>query len=210
MVKEPIAWTADMVEALTDTKEALAKAALMAHPSPGAEIARMVDASGCLAAAWSLFLEAGLGQRRYSASGSFWHALPEPSISGTCWMGGHSMPHPCRPGKSPPSIKGFHPPVHYHGQNFSMAQSLPIAATTTGNCVMALFQGWVSRFGVPVVITSECVAQFTSSLWATLCNLLNIKYGQMIKYHPQFSGLVERICHHLKDALGVVGSPRGG
>jgi hypothetical protein len=47
MVKEPIAWTADMVEALTDTKEALAKAALMAHPSPGAEIARMVDASGC-------------------------------------------------------------------------------------------------------------------------------------------------------------------
>jgi hypothetical protein len=46
-VKEPIAWTADMVEAFTDTKEPLAKAALMAHRSPGAEMALMVDTSGC-------------------------------------------------------------------------------------------------------------------------------------------------------------------
>jgi cleavage and polyadenylation specificity factor subunit 1 len=40
--KEPIAWTAEMVAAFTATKEA----ALLAHPSPGAEIALMVDALG--------------------------------------------------------------------------------------------------------------------------------------------------------------------
>jgi hypothetical protein len=38
MTKESSTWTADSVEAFTDTKEALSKAAQLAHPSPGAEI----------------------------------------------------------------------------------------------------------------------------------------------------------------------------
>jgi hypothetical protein len=45
--KERITWTADMTEVFNSTKQALAKAALLAHPSPGAEIALMVDASSC-------------------------------------------------------------------------------------------------------------------------------------------------------------------
>jgi hypothetical protein len=47
-------------------------------------------------------------------------------------------------------------------------------ATATVDCANALFQGWVSIFGVPAVITSNRGAQFTSSLLAALCNLLNI------------------------------------
>jgi hypothetical protein len=42
----------------------------------------------------------------------------------------------------------------------------------------------VSRYGVPAVITSDRGAQFTSSLWAALCSLLNIQHNQTTAYHP--------------------------
>jgi hypothetical protein len=57
-------------------------------------------------------------------------------------------------------------------------EAIPIAATTTVYCANALFQGWVSRFEVPSGITLDSGAQFTSSLWATLCSLLNIQHNQ--------------------------------
>ncbi len=81
--------------------------------------------------------------------------------------------------------------------------AIPIAATTTVDCANALFQGWVSRFGVPAVITSVRRAQFTSSLWAALCSLLNIQHNQTTAYHPQSNGMVERFHLHLKDALSA-------
>jgi hypothetical protein len=34
-------------------------------------------------------------------------------------------------------------------------EAIPITTTTTVDCANTLFQGWVSRFGVPAVITSE-------------------------------------------------------
>jgi hypothetical protein len=80
-------------------------------------------------------------------------------------------------------------------------EAIPIAATTTVDCANALFQGWVSRFGVPAVITSDHGAQFTSSLWAALCSLLNIQHNQTTAYHPQSNGMVERFHRRLKDAL---------
>jgi hypothetical protein len=60
----------------------------------------------------------------------------------------------------------------------------------------------VSRFGVPAVITSDRGAQFTSSLWAALCSLLNIQqHNQTTAYHPQSNGMVARFHRCLKDAL---------
>ncbi len=44
-------------------------------------------------------------------------------------------------------------------------------------------------------------AQFTSSLWAALCSLLNIQHNQTTAYHPQSNGMVERFHRRLKDAL---------
>ncbi len=81
-------------------------------------------------------------------------------------------------------------------------EAIPIAATTTVYCANALFQGWVSRFGVPAVITSgDRGAQFTSSLWAALCSLLNIQHNQTTAYHPQSNRMVEPFHRRLKDAL---------
>jgi transposase InsO family protein len=80
-------------------------------------------------------------------------------------------------------------------------EAIPIAATTAVDCANALFQGWVSRFGVPAVKTSYRGAQFTSSLWAPLCSLLNIQHNQTTAYHLQSNGMVERFHRRLKDAL---------
>jgi hypothetical protein len=70
-------------------------------------------------------------------------------------------------------------------------EAIPINATTTADC----------RFGVPAVITSDREAQFTSSLWAALCSLLDIQHNQTTAYHPQSNGMVERFHRRLKDAL---------
>ncbi len=54
---------------------------------------------------------------------------------------------------------------------------------------------------IPAVLTSDRGAQFTSSLWAALCSLLNIQHNQTTAYHPQSNGMVERFHRRLKDAL---------
>ena len=81
------------------------------------------------------------------------------------------------------------------------AEAVPLATTSPADCARALFRGWIARFGVPAAITSDRGSQFTSAVWATLCELLNIWHMQTTAYHPEGNGLVERFHHRLKDAL---------
>ncbi len=69
-----------------------------------------------------------------------------------------------------PASKGFTHLFTIIDRTSRWPEAIPIAATTTVDCANALFQGWVSRFRVP----TDRGAQFTSSLWAALCSLLNI------------------------------------
>ncbi|MBM3938844.1 MAG: DDE-type integrase/transposase/recombinase, partial [Sphingomonadales bacterium] len=80
-------------------------------------------------------------------------------------------------------------------------EALPVATITAADCASALFTGWITRFGVPSSITSDRGAQFTSTLWSSLCKLLNIQHISTTAYHPQGNGLVERQHQRLKDAL---------
>jgi hypothetical protein len=80
-------------------------------------------------------------------------------------------------------------------------EAIPLASTTTADCAAALLQGWIQRFGVPAIITSDRGPQFTSSLWASLCTLLSISHTQTTAYHPQSNSLVEWFHRRLKDAL---------
>ncbi len=50
-------------------------------------------------------------------------------------------------------------------------------------------------------ITSDQGAQFTSEVWASLCQRLGIKHLLTSAYHPQSNGLVERFHRQLKDSL---------
>jgi hypothetical protein len=81
------------------------------------------------------------------------------------------------------------------------AEAVPLAAITAADCAKALAAGWIARFGVPDVITSDRGAQFTSTLWASLCNILNITRNTTTAFHPQANGMVERWHRRLKDDL---------
>ena len=65
----------------------------------------------------------------------------------------------------------------------------------------ALTSGWIARFGVPSIITSDRGVQFTSQIWQILCKTLRIKHVVTTAYHPQSNGLVEQFHRQLKNAL---------
>ena len=49
--------------------------------------------------------------------------------------------------------------------------------------------------------TSDRGSQFTSAVWAAICELLNILHVQTTTYHPEGNCMVERFHRRLKDAL---------
>jgi transposase InsO family protein len=80
-------------------------------------------------------------------------------------------------------------------------EAVPLSSTTAAACASAFFHHWISRFGVPAVITSDRGVQFTSSLWSTMCTMFAIKHVQTPAYHPQANGAIERLHRRLKDSL---------
>ena len=80
-------------------------------------------------------------------------------------------------------------------------EAIPIPDATATSCVRALIRHWIARFGVPDDITSDCCAQFTSSLWKELGNMLGVKMQRTSAYHPQAKGMIERLHRQLKNSL---------
>jgi len=83
---------------------------------------------------------------------------------------------------------------------------LPIKGTTAQVVADGFVQVWVSRFGVPAVVTTDRGAQFLSSTWACLCRHLGMRHVKTTAYHPQANGLVERLHRQIKEALRARGS----
>ncbi len=59
--------------------------------------------------------------------------------------------------------------------------------------------GWISRFGTPSTITTDCGCQFEFALWEDLMHLLNSKRIHTTAHHP--NSLVEPFHRQLKAAL---------
>ena len=53
-------------------------------------------------------------------------------------------------------------------------EAIPMKDQTAENCTRAMMT-WISRFGIPLEITSDRGRQFISSLWKELSSLLSIK-----------------------------------
>jgi hypothetical protein len=68
-------------------------------------------------------------------------------------------------------------------------------------CAKALVFSWISRFGVPEMITSNRGPQFTSNIWSQLCEMLCISHFQTTAYHPESICAVKRLHRRLRDAL---------
>ena len=80
-------------------------------------------------------------------------------------------------------------------------EAFPLVDCTTKECVQALLQGWISRFGVPEQVTSDRGPQFTSEFWTSLTDLMGIQIHHTTAYHPAANGVVERVHRHLKSIL---------
>ena len=80
-------------------------------------------------------------------------------------------------------------------------EAIPIKETDTLTCARALIFHWIARFGLPVDITSDRGAQFTSEIWSSMSELFGIRLHRTTAYHPQSNGLVERFHRHVKSAL---------
>jgi transposase InsO family protein len=80
-------------------------------------------------------------------------------------------------------------------------EAIPLKSMAAEDCVDTLISAWVTRLGVPSILTSDQGRQFTSFLWVGLKKLLGIKHVQTTAYHPQTNGMVERTHRQLKAAL---------
>ena len=68
-------------------------------------------------------------------------------------------------------------------------------------CARILVDSWISRFGVPQILTSDCGKQFTSKIWKEVMEILGIKHILTSTYHPQSNGKVKRMHRTLKNSL---------
>ncbi len=80
-------------------------------------------------------------------------------------------------------------------------EAIPLQDMSAGSCSDALISGWVSRLGVPTIITSDMGTQFTSAIWDALCSKLGGKHTTTAAYNTERNGLVERAHRQLKEAL---------
>ena len=62
-------------------------------------------------------------------------------------------------------------------------------------------RGWISRFGVPLRITSDQGRQFESHLFKALSTLTGTSRIRTTAFHPSANGLVERLHRQLKTTI---------
>ena len=86
-------------------------------------------------------------------------------------------------------------------------EAIPLTSSTAEVVAQALLSGWISRFGVPSTIITDCGRQFESKLWNNLMSLIGSKRARTTAYHPQTNGMVERFHRQLKAALKAQPNP---
>ena len=100
-----------------------------------------------------------------------------------------------------PSSRGFTSLFTIIDRTSRYPEAIPVQDTETPTLIRALLYNWISRFGMPALITSDRGSQFTSSLWTELSKSLGYKINQTTAYHPESNGMVERMHRSLKSAL---------
>ncbi|GFN87763.1 hypothetical protein PoB_001426900 [Plakobranchus ocellatus] len=103
-------------------------------------------------------------------------------------------------GPLPPS-EGFTHLLTIIDRTSRWPEVIPLSGTSSTDCAKALIRNWISRFRVPLDITSDRGTQFSSTLWGEIANQLGVQLHRTTAYHPQSNGLVERLHRTLKAAL---------
>ena len=86
-------------------------------------------------------------------------------------------------------------------------EAIPVTDITAETIARAFIQGWISRFGVPLTVTTDKGRQFELSLWNNLMQLLGCKRIHTISYHPIANGLIELFHQQIKTSLKMHPQP---
>jgi transposase InsO family protein len=104
-------------------------------------------------------------------------------------------------GPFPTSADGYSYLLTMIDQTTRWPEVMFLRSITASECVDAFTAGWIARFGVPAVITTDRGTQFSSAVWACLCRTLGIQHIFTSAFHPQSNGMIERFHRQLKEAL---------
>lgn len=85
-------------------------------------------------------------------------------------------------------------------------EAIPLQEIKAEIIARAAFDTWISRYGVPLELTSDRGSQFTSDVFEKLCKLLGANHMKTAAYNPKANGIVERWHSRLKTALKSHGS----
>ena len=86
-------------------------------------------------------------------------------------------------------------------------EAFPLTNITAESVSQTFVNGWISRFGIPSTITTDCGKQFESTLWGHLMQLLGCKRIRTTAYHPIANGIIERFHRQLKSSLKSYPNP---
>ena len=86
-------------------------------------------------------------------------------------------------GSFPPD-RGFRYLLTIIDRTTKWPETIPIAKATSETVLQAFLDHWISRFGVPITMTSDRGTQFTSEGWRKALGGLGINVSATTSYHP--------------------------
>ena len=84
-------------------------------------------------------------------------------------------------------------------------EAIPMSSISAENVANLFVTHWISRFGIPDVVTTDRGTQFESQLFHELTKLIGTKHIRTAAFNPRANGMIERFHRTLKSSIMATG-----